>query len=94
MIFDILGEFDNTLTGDDKYRLRNCENLRLSIQMQLSNENYFLRFLCHVWHLHEILNILKKKMIVMANLFPKLKDVKDLIRPLSKKRRFRTPFCQ
>ena len=33
-------------------------------------------------------------MIVIANLFPKLKDVKDLIRPLSKKRRFRTPFCQ
>ena len=61
VIFDILGAFDNALTGDDKYPLGNCKNLLLSIQMQLSNENYFLRFLCHVWHLHKILNILKKR---------------------------------
>ena len=31
-------------------------------------------------------------MIVIANLFPKLQTVKILVRPLSKKRRFRTRF--
>ena len=31
-------------------------------------------------------------MIVTANVFPKLQTVKILIRPLSKKRRFRTRF--
>ena len=31
-------------------------------------------------------------MIVIANVFPKLQTVKDLVRPLSKKRRFRTCF--
>ena len=30
--------------------------------------------------------------MVIANVFPKLKTVKDLVRPLSKKRCFRTPF--
>ena len=34
-------------------------------------------------------------MIVIANVFPKLQTVKDLFRPLSRKRHFRTPFdCQ
>ena len=31
-------------------------------------------------------------MIVIANLFPILQTVKDLVRPLSNKRRFRTSF--
>ena len=31
-------------------------------------------------------------MIVIATLFRKLQIVKDLVRPLSKKHRFRTPF--
>ena len=31
-------------------------------------------------------------MIVIANVFPKLQTVKILVRPLSKKRRFRTRF--
>ena len=34
----------------------------------------------------------KKKMIVIPTLFRKLQTVKDLVRPLSKKHRFRTPF--
>ena len=43
-------------------------------------------------NLHQILNALKKKMIVIGNVFPKLRTAKDLVRTLSKKRRFRTPF--
>ena len=34
----------------------------------------------------------KKKMIVAATLLRKLQGVKDFVRPLSKKHRFRTPF--
>ena len=44
------------------------------------------------WNLHEILKIFLKKIIVIANVFPKLQTFKDLVRPLSKKRRLRTPF--
>ena len=43
-------------------------------------------------NLHQILNILKKKMIVIATLFRKLQTVKDLVRPLFKKHRFRKSF--
>ena len=54
----------------------------------LKNENSFLNF-CN---LHKILNILKEKMIVIANVFPKLEIVKKFVRTLSKKRRFRKRF--
>ena len=40
VIWEILGA-----TVDDKYPFRNCENLPLSIQMQLSNEKTFSQFL-------------------------------------------------
>ena len=52
----------------------------------------FLIFLFHFWNLHQILNILKKKMIAIPTLFRKLQNVKNLVRPLSKKHRSRTPF--
>ena len=38
----------------------------------LKNEKIFLTFYFHFWNLHEILNVLKKKMIVIANVFSKL----------------------
>ena len=34
--FEILGVFLNTLTGDDKYPVRDCEKLPLLLQRQLS----------------------------------------------------------
>ena len=43
-------------------------------------------------NLHQILKILKEKIIVKATLFRKLQTVKDLIKPLSEKYRFRRPF--
>ena len=58
----------------------------------LKNEKAFLDFLFHFFNLHEILNLKNLKMIVIANVFPKLYTVKILVRPLSKKRRFRTSF--
>ena len=56
------------------------------------NEQLFLGFLFHFWNLHEIWNIFKKRKIVIANVFLKLQTVKSLVRPLSKKCRFRTFF--
>ena len=58
----------------------------------LENEKFFLIVLFHFWILHQILNLLKKKFIVIATLFRKLQIVNDLVRPLSKKHPFRAPF--
>ena len=58
----------------------------------LKNEKAFLNFLLHFWNLHQYLNILNKRMIVIANVFPKLETVNILLRPLFKKRLFRTRF--
>ena len=53
----------------------------------LKNEKRFLNFLFHFWNLHESLNILEKKnMIIIANVFPKLQTVKNFVRRLSTKR--------
>ena len=58
----------------------------------LKNETLFLHILFHFWKRHQILNILKQKMIVIANEFPQVRNVKNLVRPISKKRPFRTCF--
>ena len=63
------------------------------MKMQLSeNEKLFVNFLLHFWNLHQILNILKEKMFVIANVFRKLSTVKIFPRPLPKKRCFKTGF--
>ena len=59
----------------------------------LKNGEILLNFLFHFCNLHQILNILKKRMMVIGNVFPKEETVKILLRPLSKKRRFRTRFA-
>ena len=56
----------------------------------LNNKKLFLNFVFHFCNLNQILNLLNKRTIVIANVFPKLHTVKILVRPLSKKRRFRT----
>ena len=58
----------------------------------LSNQNFFQIFSFHFWNLHQILNILKKQMIAISPFFRKLQNVKNMVRPLSKKHRSRTPF--
>ena len=86
---ETLGVFVNTLTADEKYPVQECENLQLPIQLQLSqNEKLCLNFLFHFWNVHQTLNVLKKNMIVIAN-------VKIFDRKLYKEHRFRTGFgCQ
>ena len=56
------------------------------------NENILFNFLFYFWNLRQILNILKERTIVIANVFPKLETVKILLTPLSKKRRFNPRF--
>ena len=46
----------------------------------LKNEKNFRYFLFHFSKLHQILNILKKKMMVMANVLPKLKGGCEKVR--------------
>ena len=77
---------------------KHCLNLHESIcrnQFKCSyveNKKVLLNFLLYFWNLHQILNILKQKMTLIVYVFPKLQTAKDLVRPMSKKRRFRTPF--
>ena len=52
----------------------------------------FLSFLFHYSNFQQILNIAQKKKVVVAIVFPQLQNVKDLVRPHSKKRRFRSSF--
>ena len=65
LISEILAVFVNILTTDHKYPLCNRENLQQSIQMPLSKKQKNLSLL-HLWNLHQILNIFKKKMILLA----------------------------
>ena len=58
----------------------------------LKNEKPFLNFSMHFWNLHQILNILKEKILVRANVFVKLQTVKNLVWTLPKKCCFRTRF--
>ena len=58
----------------------------------LKNKKVFLSFFFSFFNFQQILNISKKDKIVIANVLPILQTVKDLVRPLSKKRRFRTSF--
>ena len=46
----------------------------------------------HLWNLNQILSFFKKRKIVIANVYPKLQTVKQLLTPLSKKRCLRESF--
>ena len=58
----------------------------------LKNKKNYHGFLFHLWNLHQILNILKKKKIPIANVFPKLAIVQCLVTPLTIQRRLKTLF--
>ena len=81
LLGEVLVVFVNRLTSDGCSQF-NCNYLK--------NEKLFLNFLFHFWNLHQILDILKKTMIVIGHVFPKLQAMEILIRALSKQRHFRT----
>ena len=88
---EILGVFVHTLAADGKYAFPGCEICNSQPKCNyLRNTKLVLQFFFYFWKLHQTLNSLKKMNIVKGNVFPKLQNVKNLVRPLSKKRRFRT----
>ena len=85
--------FRNTLTGNDNYPVQDSDNLSSPIQMELYlKPTIFHDIFFHFWNRHQILNILEKKIIAILTLFRKLQNVKNVVRPLFKKHRSRTPF--
>ena len=81
MLGEIVGVFVKTLTSDGKYPVQGSENLQLPIHMQLSEkQKTFSPFFFHFWILDQSLNTLKEKIIVIANVLPKLQTVKIFVR--------------
>ena len=81
LICKVLGLFVNPLTVDDKYSLLNRRNLLQHFQMQISQKRKtFSEFFWHFVNLDSILNIFKKKMILIANISWNLRTHKNLVR--------------
>ena len=88
-----LGVVVNTLTADDKYPVEDWQNLPLSIQTQLfEKRKTFSESFVPFPKSKSNFKHLKKKIIVIATAFPKLRTVKNLVRAISKKCRFSTRF--
>ena len=90
---ETLGVFVNTLTDDSKYSVQDCENLLLPIQMHITEKpNAFSQVSVPFLEATSNVKVLKKRMIVIGKVFPKLQTVKILLRPLSKKPCYRPRF--
>ena len=84
----------NTLTADDKYSLLNRNNLRQPIRRPLSKKHtafsqFFLAFPKFTLNFE---HFQKKNTTLIADLFPKLRTPKNVVRYMSKKSRFKVPF--
>ena len=79
----MLGLFVNQLTADNKYSLPNRGNLLKHFQMQLCEKqktiSFFFFFLPFI-NLDSILNIFKKEMTLIADVFLKLRSLKYLVK--------------
>ena len=73
--------FVKTLTADEKYSVPKKDNLTQPIQMQLSKkQKVFLNLFLDSSNLNQIFNILKKTIIIIAYIVPKLQTAKDVVR--------------
>ena len=86
--------FPNIVSADGKYSFLNRDNLTQPIQMQVSRKQktfseYFSAFLKSSSNF-ELFQI--KKMSLIADVFPKLRTPKNLVRSMSKKSRFKGYF--
>ena len=73
--------FVKTLTADKKYSVPKKDNLTQPIQMQLSKkQKVFLNLFLDSSNLNQIFNILKKTIIIIAYIVPKLQTAKDVVR--------------
>ena len=78
---EILRLFDNMWTSDDKNSLSVKGRLQRN-QLKynyLQNWKYFLNYILHFKNLHQTLNILKKEMNLITDVFPKLKTAKSVV---------------
>ena len=83
--------FVNTLSANGKYPVQYCRNLQLPTQMQLSEKRkFFSQFPVPFLESTSNFKNFEKKMMVLANVFPKLQTVKNFVTSLCKKRRFGT----
>ena len=81
--------FVNTLSADGKYPVEYYGNFQLPIQMQVSEKRKsFSQFFVPFLECTSNFKHLEKKMMVIANVFPKLQTVKNFVTALWKKRRF------
>ena len=95
MICKLLRHFINTLTADNMDSLLNRDNSTQQIQMQLSQKqkNFITIFSSTPETQFKFSTFQKKKnMTVVADLFPKLRTPKQVVRSMSKRSRFRRPF--
>ena len=70
------------MTADDKYSLCYMENIRQTIQMQLSKKETFFPepFAVFLKSTTSFAHFEKKKMTLIAYVFPKLWTAKDVVR--------------
>ena len=69
------------LTANDKYSPLNNDNLMLAIQTQLSlRQKKTSKFFFQFWNLAQTLKILKKKITLIADVFLKLRTLKNVIK--------------
>ena len=66
--------------------------VRFSDEIITETENIFLIFFLRFRNLDSILNIVKKKRTLLADVFLNRRTPKNMVRKTSKKSRFRGPF--
>ena len=81
VICKIFGLFVNALIARHKFSLLNRDKLTQPIDIQLSKQqNRFSEFFLDLWNVHKILHIFKKRMTLIADVFPKLRIAKNVVR--------------
>ena len=93
-ICESLDHFVNTVTAHDKYFLSNSEDMLQPLQMQLSNKWKIFSeiFLLLLKSISIFKHFEKQKMTLIGYIFSKRQTVKNVVRQMSKKPPFRTPF--
>ena len=78
--------FVNTLTTDGKYPVQYCDKLQLAIEIQLSEKRKtFSQFFVPFLESTQNFKHFGKKMMVIANMIPKLQTVKNFATPTCRK---------
>ena len=81
------------MTADDKYSLRNSENLREPIEMQLCNIlKTFSQHFAKIVQSLSTFKHLQKKIFLLPYLFSKLPNVKRTVKQMFKYHRVIAPF--